>query len=169
MAITLQLRVSGVDQFGAPIVVPGTPVWSSSNPLVASVDQSGLVTRGTVPGVAAITATLGGYTSNVATITVPVQGSLTSFSMSLIAEQTESDHVSARAAALEAMKSVASLASSTYNQLESRLSQRVEVISSKPGTYLLKERIDVDLSLISAADKAAVIDFLKERNYIVET
>ncbi|MFA5942467.1 MAG: Ig-like domain-containing protein [Candidatus Paceibacterota bacterium] len=66
---TTQLSASTLDQFGAVITPAPAIVWTSSNPLVATVDANGLVT-GVALGTANINAASGALISASATVTV---------------------------------------------------------------------------------------------------
>lgn len=67
---TRQLTASGLDQFGSNMAV--SPVWTSSDSLIATVDASGLV-AGVAAGPAVITATVGAVTATAnVTVLAPV-------------------------------------------------------------------------------------------------
>src|SRR5205814_2696349 len=72
---TVQLTATPKDANGNPLT-GRTVTWSSSNPSVASVDGSGLVTGGGAAGSATITATSEGQsgTSSITVSSVPVPG-----------------------------------------------------------------------------------------------
>jgi uncharacterized protein YjdB len=67
---TQQLSVTCSDQYGAVFTCP-ILTWSSSDPSVATVDQSGLVTS-IVEGSSSITATVSGVTSGASVIMVTI-------------------------------------------------------------------------------------------------
>lgn len=76
MPTTQQFTETPRDQNGTPMDTAGLPaaVWASSNPAVASVNSSGLATRGASSGTTNITVTRGSVVSNAGVITVPASG-----------------------------------------------------------------------------------------------
>ena len=79
MPTTQQFTEVLKDQNGVTLDPAGqaAPVWASSNTNVATVNATGLATRGTQAGTANITVTRGGVTSNAGVITVPSSAATT--------------------------------------------------------------------------------------------
>lgn len=73
MPTTQQLTETLLDQNGAAMSATGqpAPTWTSTNTAVATVNATGLVTRGTTAGTTNVTVTRGTVTSNISAITVP--------------------------------------------------------------------------------------------------